>query len=131
MSATYRHIMISVSELITDPDFAQAFTVQRSGGSFQLGGYVSAVTNVPCFGVITVAKEQDLETLPEGDRIGGSMLFYSTKPLYETNVSGDLQGTSGTSDVIAWRGQNYRIAKVFPYADYGYYKALGVRMSGE
>ena len=120
--------MINVSELLTDPDFGQAFTVQRSSGSFQLGGYVSTTTPTPYFGVITVASDQDLETLPEGDRITGSMMFHTAQPLYTTNAG---PSASGLSDVIAWRGQLYRVAKVFPYQDWGFYKAIGVRMSGE
>lgn len=120
--------MLSVGELITDPDFAQPYSVLRSTGVFALGGFISNTTLLSFYGVITVAQDQDLDTLPEGDRITGSMLFYANGPIYTTIVGANSEGLS---DVIAWRGQNYRIAKVFPYVDYGYYKAIGVRMSGE
>jgi hypothetical protein len=123
--------MINISEIITDPDFMQQLAVQRSSGAFVLGGYQSTVTSIPMPGIVIVAKDQDLDTVPEGDRIGGAMAFYTLQEVFETNVAGGLSGTSGISDVITWRGQNYRIADVKPYADYGYWKSIGVRMTGE
>jgi hypothetical protein len=119
--------MINVGELLTDPDFAQAFTIKRSSGAFGLGGFLATTSNVRGAGVITVATEEDLMQVPEGDRVTGSMMFYSRKPIYATRAG----SAAGLSDLIAWRGQTYRIAKVFPYQDYGFYKAIGVRMSGE
>ena len=119
--------MINVGELLTDPDFAQAFTIKRSSGAFGLGGFLAAISNVRGGGVITVATEEDLMQVPEGDRVTGAMMFYSQKPIYATRAG----ATAGLSDLIVWRGQTYRIAKVFPYQDYGFFKAIGVRMSGE
>ena len=123
--------MINISEIITDPDFLQQLTVQRSSGAFVLGGYQPTVTSIPMPGIVIAAKDQDLDTVPEGDRISGAMAFYTLQEVFESNVEGGLSGTSGISDVIAWRGQNYRIADVKPYVDYGYWKSIGVRMTGE
>lgn len=123
--------MISVSELITDPDFVQQIAVQRNTGSFVLGGYQTTPTSMSMPGAVTVAKDQDLETVTEGDRITGAMAFYTLQELFETAVQGGMQGTSQISDVITWRGQQYRIVDVKPYVDYGYWKSIGVRMSGE
>lgn len=119
--------MLNVSSRLANPDFAQPFTIQRSSGQFVLGGFESTVRQIQAAGVITVAKERDLAQVPEGDRVTGAMLFYATQPLYVSNNN----GTAAASDLITWRGDTYRIVKVWPYADYGYYKAVGVRMSGE
>jgi hypothetical protein len=55
------------------------------------------------------------------------MLFFSLQPIYVSQG-----GTSAaTSDTITWRGDTYRMAKVWPYGDFGYWKALGVRVSGD
>jgi hypothetical protein len=119
--------MINLSALITDPDFTQQLVVQRSTGAFVLGGWQSSATPLTIAAVVTVAKERDLQQLPEGDRISGAMLFYTMTEL--------LQSTGGatpqTSDTLTWRGDVYRISKVWPYADYGYWKAAGVRVSGD
>jgi hypothetical protein len=119
--------VINVGDLLTDPDFAQSFSILRSKGSFALGGWSNQTTTIKASGVIIPATAQELEQLPEGDRVVGMMAFWSAQPLYETRV-GD---TSGLSDIILWRGQQYRLAKVFPFQDFGYTKAIGARMSGE
>lgn len=118
--------MIGVGEIVNDPDFAQAFTIMRSTTSFVLGGVSNNTTPVPGFGTITVASGNDLDQVPEGDRVKGAMMFHSTAILYETHAD----GTPGLSDTIVWRGQNYRLITVAPFADWGYYRAIGVRMSG-
>ena len=116
--------MIDVSEIVSDPDFAQPFTINRQTGVFVLGGYTTTSTPIPAGGVITVASERDLDQVPEGDRVRGAMLFYSHSQM---NVTPE----SGTSDTITLRGDSYRVVKVWPYADYGFWKALGVRMTGD
>ncbi len=120
--------MINLSEIVTDPDFNQPYTINRSTGAFVLGGYANSTTPVAASGIITVAKERDLAQVPEGDRVTGAMLFYSTQPIY---LSHGGSGAAATSDTITWRGDTYRIAKVWPYGDFGFFKAFGVRVSGQ
>lgn len=119
--------MINIAEVIENPDFTQAITIQRSSGSFELGGWQNALTSVFVSAVVTVATAQDLSQVPQGDRVTGAMTFYSTEQIFQTHAD----GSPGTSDTIWWRGQQYRVAQVWPYADYGYWKALGLRISGE
>ena len=119
--------MLDVSEILYDPDLSQAFTVMRSSGSFQIGGWVeNTPTTINMNGVITVATERDSQQVPEGDRTTGAMLFYTDQQLFITHNDASL----GTSDVIAWQGVNYRLVKVWPQVDYGYWKAYGVRLPG-
>lgn len=118
--------MINVGELITDPDFAQPLTIQRSSGQFAAGGFQNTPATVATSGVVVVANEEDLDQIGEGDRVVGAMEFYTVIPIYETRTG----ATEGLSDVIAWNGQQYRLAKVWPWRDYGYYRAIGIRMSG-
>ena len=81
------------------------------------------------YGTITVANTQDVNMLPEGDRIAGLMTFYSTadNPIFVTR-NGEVKGTS---DELEWRGERYRVIQTFPYLDYGYIKAICKRMSGD
>lgn len=119
--------MINVSDILLDPDFLQSFTINRSTGSWVLGGFQSTVSQVQASGVVDVASSRDLAQVPEGDRVTGSMAFYSTQPLYLTRNG----QTTGLSDTITWQGDKYRLVQIFPYVDYGYYMAIGVRMTGE
>jgi hypothetical protein len=124
--------MIDLSDVVNDPDFAQDFSIVRSnGGSWQLGQWVDATIIVPCFGIIQPSTPEELEQVPEGDRVKGAMSFHSECVLFETHTNGPNDANAGISDIINWRGQNYRLVKVFPWEDFGYYKAIGVRMSGE
>ena len=119
--------MLNVSELLSDPDLSQPFTIQRSSGSFGLGGWQNAVTPVPATGVIVPASDWDLRQVPEGDRVAGAMTFYTAAPLYQTHGGAN----AGLSDILLWRGDQYRIAQLLPFGDFGVYKAVAVRVSGE
>lgn len=120
--------MIDVSEIITDPDFAQLFYVYRSTGSFIKGVWTeSASEEIEMYGVVTVANAKELRMVPEGDRIQGAMDFYSLDAIYVTRTG----TTAGTSDKILWRGDYYKILNVKQWIDYGFYSATGERIAGD
>ena len=122
--------MIDVSEVVTDPDFAQTFSVSRSIGEFAEGGWVEATPVIlTLYGPVVSASQEDLQQVPEGDRVVGAKAFYSTEKLYRTHKESGPQ-SSGTSDRITWQGEEYRISAVFPFEDYGYWKAIAVRTKG-
>jgi hypothetical protein len=122
--------MIDVSELITDPDFAQDFIVHRSYGHFDEGGWIEDPEGlITMTGVVTVMSQKELAQMPEADRVKGAMIFYSTDEIKVTRNIGDQE--QGTSDKIDWRGDLYRIFQISTYADYGYYKAVGTRIKGD
>jgi hypothetical protein len=119
--------VIDVSEIITDPDFCQEFTVYRSTGSFIKGVWTeSTPIKIKMMGVVLVMNAKELNMVPEGDRIAGAMTFYSTEQIYTTRT-GDEQGTS---DKILWRGEYYKVFNVYPWIDYGYFEASGTRIKG-
>jgi hypothetical protein len=120
--------MIDVFELITDPDLMQSYTVLRSSGRFTVGGWQeNTPEQISMQGVVLPTTSKDLEQLPEGDRVTESMTFYSTDPLFVTHNDSN----AGTSDQIQFNGSLYRLARVKNYSKYGYWKAIGVRMSGD
>ena len=119
---------ISLTRVANSPAFAQAYTVNRSTGQFEQGGYVSTTVPIPFYGIIQPISEQDLLQVPEGDRVTGMLGFISEKPMYRTRVEGS---TSGIGDTITWRGQEYRVVAVVPWGDWGFSKALAARLSGE
>lgn len=123
--------MINVGRIVNSRNFAQpkGFTVYRQSGEWVAGRWVPAdEAIIPMSGTITAANPNDLVQVPEGDRIVGMMCFYSQQPIYTTRAEDDA---GGTSDEIVWNGERYRISTVVPWGDFGYYKAIGVRMVSE
>ena len=116
--------MINVKRVLGSPNFRQQYEVRRKSGTWVNGVFVEAETSMMLSGAVIPASPKDLKQVPEGDRVTGAMAFYSLHPLKITRES-------GTSDIAVWRGELYRLLTVFPYIDYGYYKAIGVRMVGD
>lgn len=114
---------IDVSDICNDSDLAFAFTIQRSTGSFQLGGYVSTPTPIPMWGPVQPSSEKEISMVPEGDRTTGMYTFWSTLPILTTNQN-------GVADTILWDGNNYRILAIMPWIENGYYLGVGARMTG-
>lgn len=106
-----------------DADNCENFTLLRYQGGFVAGGYAEAPTTLARFGVISAPSGNELSQVPEGDRVQGAIAIHTWEELKETSES-------GTSDVAQWQGQNYKIVKVWPYPNRGYWHAYAVRMSG-
>jgi hypothetical protein len=124
--------MIDVSEIVSDSDFAQDFEIQRSsGGSWKAGVWVNETETVPGYGIVQPATPEELDQVPEGDRVRGSLSFHSEDPLFETHTRGTNDTFAGTSDIICHRGQKYRLVKVWQWEDFGYFHAIGARISGQ
>ena len=119
--------MIDVSDILSDPDFATQFTVTRSTGVFAKGGWQSTPRTLVLTGVANTASGNDLQQVPEGDRVTGTLTFYATQPLYATRAGAQ----AGVSDTITYQGDVYRLAKVWDRSPNGFFKAIGVRTSGE
>jgi hypothetical protein len=122
---------ITVTELVVDQDFCEVFTVIRSTGSFQKGGWVNTTTTITMYGAVEIGDSHALDMVPEGDRAKGAMTFHTELPIYVTNANPPLTATGSLSDIMVWRGNQYRLMDVKKWADFGYYSATGVRMSGE
>lgn len=122
--------MINVSELITDPDFAQTFTVTRYFGEWVDGRLQEQKSEIPMVGVITPENTSDMNQLPGGDTITGRINIYSLEPLFTTRLKGDNSSRSSTSDEIEWRGEKWKILQTENFLDFGYFKSLAVRKFG-
>jgi len=118
--------MIDASDIIGDPEFAQPLTINRSIGTFQLGGWAETTSQIHTTGVVDVASDRDLRQVPEGDRVEGAMAFFVTDEVYLSRQAPQ----PGTSDTITWRGDTYRLVRISTFQDYGYSKAVGVRERG-
>lgn len=122
--------MISVVEMIYDPDFSQDYTAYRRTGTWQAGRFIQTDNPILTMtGIILPATSEEIMQFPEGDRVTGMMKFYSDQEIFVTHTN-DGKGNAGTSDEIGWRGSRYRVVNVNQYVDYGYYVAFGVQMEG-
>jgi hypothetical protein len=120
---------LNLADVAADPDFAQAFTVYRSQGTFQQGGFVSCSSPLSFYGSIQVPSDTELMQVPEGDRVQGMMLVITTQRMYETYTEG-IGTTSGLSDKLKWRDQWWKVVKVRQDLDYGFFKAIISRQEG-
>ena len=122
--------MINIAELISDQDFAQSYTVTRYTGTYVGGRFVSTPQTLSFLGPVIAANVQDINMVPEGDRVNGLMVFYTTSDnpfLLSRNSEGQL----GTSDEPNWRGEAYRVLQCYDYVDFGYQKVIGTRKAGK
>lgn len=120
--------IINLSRVVNSPAFAQAFTVNRTLGTFQRGGFVPTPTAIPFWGIIQPATDQDLVQVPEGDRVTGMMGFISQERMYQTYVQGSNEGLG---DTITWNCELYKVVTVVPWKDFGFWKAIASRQAGE
>lgn len=121
--------MINLSSVIHSSRLSQDYTILRSSGIWRDGEFVKdgAPSVLSFHGIITVATARDLQKIPEGNRQEGAMKILSTEPIY---VTGQLE-ENGFSDVLVWNNEKYQIVAVFPDKDYGFYRGICTRLSGE
>lgn len=114
--------MINVAELIHDPDFCTKFKRVRQIGS-KVGGrwVVEREDTKTITGVVSGVNSKDLEILPEGDRVKELKTFYALDELRVT-------GNNATSDICEYKDSRYKLIQGFDYSDYGYYKAIGIKL---
>jgi len=128
--------MIDVSDIVIDTDFAQSYTVYRKTGAWGVGGkFVTSEVTLPYYGTVYPATNHEILQVPEGDRTSIMVCFLSmsNSPFYlsrELSASGLGDGKSGISDQILWQNDRYKIVKIWPYLDFGYWLCIGNRMSG-
>lgn len=120
--------MVNVARVVKSKRLGcQRITVKRYAAKWTNGEYTRDVDNPVVFDVaaiVTVAQPKDLKQLPEGDRMQGAMKFLTTTELHMTN------GES-ISDELVWRNARYKILTVTPNIDYGFYRAIGMRLDGD
>lgn len=123
-------MVIQISEIITDPDFAQSFNIKRGTGTWTNGVFVVGSLQTFAFkGTILPLTTKDIKQMDIGDAITGGIKVYTLQPIYTTRLDvGDTTG--GLSDEVVWQGQDWKILQVNRYSDFGYWRAICVRKDG-
>lgn len=109
--------MIDVSRLLTDPDFCEPFVIRRRVGKWEAGRFIAAPEDTAVTGIVEPTNGDDLEQLPEGDRVSGMMTFYTKQPVY-------LAQDKRQSDEIIWRGKTYKAQHILDWSRHGFYKVI-------
>lgn len=110
--------MINVAELMQDPDLAQPFQVERSAGAFANEGewVAAAPTVIPLVGIVQPANRDSLAFLPEGTRLGNTIMVMCDQELRIDDAD------ATRSDVIVWHGNPYRVINAKPWKDHGFWQ---------
>jgi len=125
---------LNVSRVVNNPKFAEEFTITRSmGGSFDnTGTWIDNTMQITGYGVIQPARSKELLQVPEADRVKEVKSFHTQLELRVSHADSINDNNQGTSDIITWQstGEQYRLVYLYPWEDFGYFKALGVRIQG-
>ena len=123
---------VDLSEVVNDPQLAESVLVHRYVGLFAQGGYVQQEADgspFAAFGVMDVVSGKTLATLSDADRPNASMTFITSTEIKTTRLD-DQQGETGTSDILEWNSEQWRVIRVDPYYTRGFWKAVIGRLKG-
>ena len=119
---------VNLARVVHSPRMSQKITILRRTGSWVAGTWVQSdkPETVIMRGIVTMASAKDLQQVPEGDRVTGSIKILTTDRIYITDdASGNI------TDMVFWRGARYRVVTVTPDIDYGFYRSIGTRLDGD
>lgn len=124
--------LLNVSEVLMSPEFMQKVKVYRKyNGRWQLGKFIEDEVVLQLDMLVCPSSGRDIMRIPEADRVEDSRTFHCLSKLYLTEDLSELGGSEvRTSDIVEWNCQKYKIVSVPDYSDYGYYRAVGVRVRG-
>lgn len=115
--------MIDLSRLIAAPDFSEPFVIRRRIGKWEAGRFVATPEDTAVTGIVEPTSGDDLEQVPEGDRVSGMMTFYTRQPVY-------LAQDRSQSDELIWRGKSYKTVQVMDWSRHGFYKVIASYVEG-
>lgn len=126
-------MLVDVSELIEDPDFASQYTVMRRTGKWVDGRFeVSPPKRLSYYGAVQPATTRDLAQLGIGDTEKAVMKFFCRAPkeIYLTHSFDDNDETAQVSDEIEFRGSVYKVLRVSPWQQNGFTRAFASLKGG-
>lgn len=120
---------INVAELITDPDFAQKFQIERhEQGVFMDGLYSSLTRIIDVYGIVQPYQPKTVEYSENGDKITGDIKIWLNEPIFTSRIN---ETDSGISDTIIYKDEKYKVSNVKDWENHGYYSAVAKRLSAK
>lgn len=105
---------LDVSELLLDPDFADALVCERKTQTVGTNGRATETTQETAFtGVVTSDRGDVLERRAQGELVYGSINVHSQFLL------SDSAGGTRSADVVVWNGRRYTVSNVNDYSRFG------------
>lgn len=108
--------MLDISFLLSDPVFCTRFTLVSNTSEWDNGRHSVVVKKKVVVGVARPTSGDDLELLPEADRVSGSMTFLAKSP---------MRLSDGESAMfIEYQRKRYKIIHADDFNENGFYKAI-------
>lgn len=115
---------INVSEAL-DSDTAEKITVERTAaGSYVDGIYqAGSASTFSALASVQQPTPQQLQILPENERVPDVRLFICNKPILSSRESG-----SGVADVLIYKGVRYKVISNGDWSAYGHNTVMAARV---
>lgn len=112
---------LNVNKVLRNPRFRSSVTVWRRTSEIDdYGRTQTTETSETLSAVVQPAVERDLERLPEGDRIAGTLKIYTETPL-------NVRTSSRLPDEVEWLGVRHVVKSCDAWMyGLGFYVALAV-----
>ncbi len=127
--------MINVSELINDPDFTQPGGVNIRRRKTSVVDFEQSIeeSEFNVIGIITIANDLSAELGDYFDEDSEYINVFTYMPLFTTGLgdgkNGANIGQGYLSDIVLWKGKEYKVIKVKNDSEYGFAQNLAVSTS--
>lgn len=108
--------MLDISFLLYDPDFCTLFTLVANSSEWINGRHCVVTKSKAVTGVARPTSGDDLEMLPEADRVSGSMTFLTKAPMRFSDGEPAM--------FIEYQRKRYKIIHADDFNENGFYKAI-------
>lgn len=121
--------MINISELITDPDFAQPNGIKIIRSTVETVNHrqVETSAEITLAGIITVANETSDELLEEADRSKEQIHIFTYERLKLVGVD-KVDGKRYAADIVKFNGAKYIVRYCLDDAQYGFCRSTAVKL---
>ena len=121
--------MINISELITDPDFAQPNGIKIIRSTVETVNHrqVEKSSEITLAGIITVANETSDELLEEADRSKEQIHIFTHERLKLVGVD-KVNGKRYAADIVKFNGAKYIVRYCLDDAQYGFCRSTAVKL---
>ncbi len=108
--------MINMSDVVGDLELAapQPYTILRSTGQWTRDGFVSTTVSILQAGPVQRAGDKEVQMLPEADRVGALMVFWSQQPIFTTRGKIEETAMQGVVPQGAYPGTAYAVYATVP-----------------
>jgi hypothetical protein len=127
--------MINVSELINDPDFTQPGGVNIRRRKTSVVDFEQSIeeSEFNVIGIITIANDLSAELGDYFDEDSEYINVFTYMPLFTTGLgdgkNGANVGQGYLSDIVLWKGKEYKVIKVKNDSEYGFAQNLAISTS--